>query len=48
MGREKAVIQQNRILRVQQYEERRQKDFQEALDREAVSFREKRKGDMGW
>ncbi len=39
---EKAVIQQNRILREQQYEERRQKDFQEALDREAVSFRGKK------
>ena len=33
---EKAVIQQNRVLREQQYEGRRQKDFQEALDREAV------------
>ena len=34
---EKAVICQNRIFREQQYEERRQKDFQEAMDREAVS-----------
>ena len=33
---EKAVIQQNRISRQEQYEERRQKDFQEALDKEAV------------
>ncbi|XP_071799466.1 sperm flagellar protein 2-like isoform X1 [Asterias amurensis] len=32
---EKAVICQNRIFREQQYEERRQKDFQEAMDREA-------------
>ena len=36
---EKAVICQNRIFREQQYEERRQKDFQEAMDREAVSGR---------
>ena len=34
---EKAIICQNRIFREQQYEERRQKDFQEALDKEAVS-----------
>lgn len=33
---EKAVIQQNRISRQEQYEEHRQKDFQEALDKEAV------------
>ncbi|XP_022100241.1 sperm flagellar protein 2-like isoform X2 [Acanthaster planci] len=32
---EKAVICQNRIFREQQYEERRQRDFQEALDKEA-------------
>ena len=33
---EKAVIQQNRISRQEQYEQRRQRDFQEALDKEAV------------
>ncbi|XP_037980777.1 sperm flagellar protein 2 isoform X6 [Motacilla alba alba] len=32
---EKEVLRQNRIFREKQYEERRQKDFQEALDREA-------------
>uniref|UniRef100_A0A8D2MM48 Sperm flagellar 2 n=1 Tax=Zonotrichia albicollis TaxID=44394 RepID=A0A8D2MM48_ZONAL len=33
---EKEVIRQNRIFREKQYEERRQKEFQEALDREAA------------
>ncbi|TRZ13179.1 hypothetical protein HGM15179_013922 [Zosterops borbonicus] len=33
---EKEVLRQNRIFREKQYEERRQKEFQEALDREAV------------
>ncbi|KAM7024392.1 sperm flagellar protein 2 isoform 2-T2 [Acridotheres tristis] len=33
---EKEVLRQNRIFREKQYEERRQKDFQEALDREAA------------
>eukprot|EP00057_Strongylocentrotus_purpuratus_P026328 XP_011680802.1 PREDICTED: LOW QUALITY PROTEIN: sperm flagellar protein 2 [Strongylocentrotus purpuratus] len=37
---EKAVIQQNRISRQEQYEERRQKDFQEALDKEAEMARQ--------
>ncbi|XP_041476082.1 sperm flagellar protein 2-like isoform X2 [Lytechinus variegatus] len=37
---EKAVIQQNRIFRQEQYEERRQKDFQEALDKEAEMARQ--------
>jgi len=34
---EKEVLKQNRIFREKQYEERRLKEFQEALDREAVS-----------
>lgn len=34
--REKEVLWQNRIFREKQYEERRLKDFQDALDREAV------------
>lgn len=34
---EKEVLWQNRIFREKQYEERRLKDFQDALDREAVS-----------
>uniref|UniRef100_A0A8C3E2G8 Sperm flagellar 2 n=1 Tax=Corvus moneduloides TaxID=1196302 RepID=A0A8C3E2G8_CORMO len=33
---EKEVLRQNRIFREKQYEERRQKEFQEALDREAA------------
>ncbi|KAL2294194.1 hypothetical protein Nmel_007918, partial [Mimus melanotis] len=33
---EKEVLRQNRIFREKQYEERRQKDFQEALGREAA------------
>ncbi|XP_071436825.1 sperm flagellar protein 2 [Pithys albifrons albifrons] len=33
---EKEVLRQSRIFREKQYEERRQKEFQEALDREAV------------
>lgn len=33
---EKEVLRQNRIFREKQYEERRLKEFQEALDREAV------------
>ncbi|NXY55651.1 SPEF2 protein, partial [Callaeas wilsoni] len=33
---EKEVLRQNRIFRKKQYEERRQKEFQEALDREAA------------
>lgn len=34
---EKEVLRQNRIFREKQYEERRLKDFQDALDREAVN-----------
>ena len=34
---EKEVLWQNRIFREKQYEERRLKDFQDALDREAVN-----------
>ncbi|RLV98217.1 hypothetical protein DV515_00011017 [Chloebia gouldiae] len=33
---EKEVLRQNRIFREKQYEDRRQKEFQEALDREAT------------
>lgn len=33
---EKEVLRKNRIFREKQYEERRLKEFQEALDREAV------------
>nr|XP_031363154.1 sperm flagellar protein 2 [Lonchura striata domestica] len=33
---EKEVLRQNRIFREKQYEDRRQKEFQEALDREAA------------
>ncbi|NWQ76591.1 SPEF2 protein, partial [Columbina picui] len=33
---EKEVLRQNRIFREKQYEERREKEFQEALDREAA------------
>lgn len=34
---EKEIIRRNRIFREQMYEERRLKDFEEALNREAVS-----------
>lgn len=34
--REKDVILENRLVREQQYQQRREKDFQEALEREAV------------
>jgi hypothetical protein len=34
---EKEVLWQNRIFREKQFEERRLKDFQDALDREAVN-----------
>lgn len=34
---EKEVLWQNRIFREKQYEERRLKDFQDALNREAVN-----------
>lgn len=34
--RQKEVIRENRLFREQQYKQRREKDFQEALDREAV------------
>ncbi|XP_050185218.1 sperm flagellar protein 2 isoform X11 [Myiozetetes cayanensis] len=37
---EKEVLRQNRIFREKQYEERRQKEFQEALDREAALARQ--------
>jgi len=33
---EKEVLRQNRVFREKQYEERRLREFQEALDREAV------------
>ena len=35
---EKEVIRNNRINREQQYQERRLKDFEDALNREAVSY----------
>ncbi len=35
--REKDVIRNNRLIRHKQHEERREKEFQEALNREAVS-----------
>lgn len=35
---EKEVIRKNRVLREKMYEERRLKDFEEALNREAVSL----------
>lgn len=35
---EKEVIRNNRIHREKQYEERRLKDFEDALNREAVSY----------
>ena len=35
---EKEIIRRNRVLREQNYEERRLKDFEEALNREAVSI----------
>ena len=34
---EKDVIRNNRVLREKEYEERRRRDFSDALDREAVS-----------
>lgn len=37
---EKEVIRKNRIIREKQYEDRRLKDFVDALNREAVSFSE--------
>jgi len=37
---EKEVIRKNRTMREKQYEERRLKEFQEALNREAVSVKE--------
>ena len=37
MRHEKEVLWQNRIFREKQYEERRLKEFQDALDREAVT-----------
>lgn len=37
---EKEVIRKNRIIREKQYEDRRLKDFVDALNREAVSFPE--------
>ncbi|XP_027756412.1 sperm flagellar protein 2-like isoform X1 [Empidonax traillii] len=37
---EKEVLRQNRIFREKQYEERREKEFQEALDREAALARQ--------
>lgn len=36
--KEKDVIRQNRIAREEQYAEARAKEFQEALEREAVSY----------
>lgn len=36
--REKEVIRKNRIIREQQYEERRLRDFEEAMNRENVSY----------
>ncbi|XP_065595784.1 sperm flagellar protein 2 [Cyrtonyx montezumae] len=39
---EKEVLKQNRIFRQKQYEERRLKDFQEALDREAALAKQKK------
>lgn len=39
--RQKEVILENCTFREQQYQERREKDFQEALDREAVRKTEK-------
>lgn len=37
---EKEIIRKNRIIREKQYEDRRLKDFVDALNREAVSFPE--------
>lgn len=36
--RQKDVIRENRLFREQQYQQRREKDIQEALDREAVRW----------
>lgn len=38
---EKEVIRKNRIIREKQYEDRRLKDFVDALNREAVSISER-------
>lgn len=38
---EKEVIRKNRIIREKQYEDRRLKDFVDALNREAVSIPER-------
>ncbi len=46
-GHEKAVIQCKRILREQHGDSKRQ-NFQEALDRKAVSFGKNRKGVVEW
>jgi hypothetical protein len=35
---EKEIIRKNRIIREKQYEERRLKDFEDALNRESVSL----------
>lgn len=37
MRMQKEVIRENRLFREQQYQQRRERDFQEALEREAVS-----------
>ena len=42
--KEKDTIRNNRILRQQQYSEQRELEYQQALDREAVSHR----GSSGW
>jgi hypothetical protein len=42
MRHEKEVIRQNRILLSQQYQERRMKDFIDALDKEAVLARKEK------
>lgn len=41
--REKETIQENRRFREDQYAERRQKDYEEALDREAHFYEKSRK-----
>lgn len=38
MRRQKEVIRENRLFREQQYQQRREKDFQEALEMEAVRW----------
>lgn len=37
---EKEIIRKNRIIREKQYEERRLKDFEDALNRESVSLQQ--------